>query len=341
MPTATRYATEKSEHGLLVRDVVLAVEGDTGRGFDLTREDFDKFVSTFERRVSREFIGAYVRLGHDGPRTGKLTTLKRVDGNLTGNVLIEPKFDKDGAIAGKLEAGDITDLSITFSRQYGTLVDVSLLEDTFGQLHEKLPPLRVDVKQEFDIEPDALVALSLKESQEAAMPTLEEFGALLDKKLNPVIERVTKLETTKKSEPAKAEDGNLVDDPDLADQVKRLYGDKLVAMEQRERERDIESKLTQLSVIAGGATSKQAALWRSKLEECKDADLLNERFERMKDQLTAKKSAPSIPNESGYARLSIEAQLGDEWESLGGKEKLGLSKQEYINHTRLLADDLR
>lgn len=311
-----------------MRDVVLAVTGDTGRGFSLTREDFQKFKQTFDRRVSREFIGAFVRLGHNGPRIGKIVGLNDGD-ELRGDLLLE-----NADVASKVEAGDITDLSITFARQAGALVDVSLLEDTFGQLHEKLPPFKVDVRKEFEIEPDALVALSLSEPEQN-MDKLDKALELLTK----MDERLTKLETAK---PEPKGDDDLLGDADEQQRFQKAYGDKLKEIEARERERDVDSKLTQLSAIAGGATAKQKALWREKLVECKTSDLLNERFDRMREQLEMRRqSRTTLEPEGGYAHLSIEAQLKEEFVALGGLEKLGLSEQEYINRTKALAGDLR
>lgn len=328
MQTATRYATEKTEHGLLVRGVVLAVTGDTGRGFSLAREDFQKFKQTFDRRVSREFIGAFVRLGHSGPRIGKIVALEGGD-ELRGDLLIE-----NADVAARIEADAITDLSITFARQAGALVDVSLLEDTFGQLHEKLPPFKVDVRKEFEIEPDALVALSLSEPEQN-MDKLDKALELLTK----MDERLTKLETTK---PEPKGDDDILGDADEQQRFEKAYGDKIKEIESRERERDVDSKVTQLSAIAGGATAKQKALWREKLVECKTSDLLSERFERMREQLEMRRSSKTtLEPEGGYAHLSIESQLKEEFVALGGIEKLGVSEQEYINRTKALAGDLR
>lgn len=336
MTTATRYATEKTEHGLLVRDVVFAVTGDTGRGFALTPADFTKFKGTFDRRTERGFVPAYVRLGHAGPRIGKIVRL--ADGNaLRGDVLLEKQYDPDGKIAARIEADSISDLSVTFAHKAGALVDVSLLEDTFGQLHESLPPFRVDVKQDFEIEPSDLTALSLKDSQEAAMPTIEEIAALLDSKLKPVNERLTKLES---GEPAATT--KLSADPEVDNAVAQARKSDIAELAKLKRGLMVDGYLTQLSAVAGGATARQQKLWREKLVECANDEACTERFERLKLEIGQKTT--KLDAETPFGKVSVQQQLKDEYAALGGETRLHMSEADYVakwSNNELMTSDLR
>lgn len=318
-----------------MRDVVLAVEGDTGRGFSLTRDDFKKFAGTFQRRSERGHIGAFMRLGHDGPRIGKIVALSPRDGELIGDLLLEKQYDPESKLAARIEADSISDLSVTFAHKAGALVDVSLLEDTFGQLHEKLPPFKVDVKTEFEIEPSELTALSFKKESEM---TKEEMAALLDAKLAPVIERLTKLETGDKVDTT----ARLSADPEVDAAVAAARSGDLVELKKLRRGLMVDGYLTQLSAVAGGATARQQKLWREKLVECESDEACTERFERLKLEIGHKTT--KLDTEAPFGKVGVAAQLRDEYKALGGETRLHITEDEYVakwSNNELMTTDLR
>jgi hypothetical protein len=328
--TSAPYKIEVLESGLLVRDVVIAVTGDTGRGYDLTPEHFEKFVSSFEARVTRGHVGAFVRLGHSGPRIGRIQALRAGSGELRGDLLFESAFDKAGEVRSLIEAGAITDLSITFARDAGVLIDVSLLDATFGQLHDRLPPFVLDTKSEFGV--GEVEALALR-TEEHMRP--EEFQKMLEDQLAPLSARLGKLETA--PTPLAR---TLTGDAEVDAAADAKLAKRLEELQIAEEGRQLDHLLVKLEAVNGGANARQRKQWRERLEEV-PASARQYRFEAMALELERSRSRVTLDAEAPFVRQGVEKALAEEFENFSWPEGCKVSKADYVATHKSAATDLR
>lgn len=337
--TAERYSATRTAEGLLVRDVVVAVTGETGRGFALTEQDFANFQKTFDDRTKRGHIGAYVRLEHDGPRVGKWIAMRQSSGELRGDLLIETAFDEGGKVAALIERDSITDLSITFSREHGVLTNVSLIAASFGQLHAKLPPFKVDVQSEFGVPPGALIELAFKADEELNMKP-EDFQKMLDATVKPLAEKLEKFEARIDGKDKGGKSASLTGDPEVEDAARRLVKDELDEFEKRKDELELDSMLTRLESMAGGTTATQRKNWRERLAERKQGQR-EDRFNLMVAELERKKAGTPLKAETPFIQNSVEAQLREEFKSFELPADNKFSVEDYVKTYRNEARDLR
>lgn len=152
MPHLTTYKATRTVDGLLVEGVIMAVTGKPSGRPEVTSEMLAGFVVNFDKRMSRGSIGAYVLLDHGGPRVGRIVALSVQGNQLLGDLLIT-----EAEVADRVEESDLTDISISFFPEDQVLVDVSLLDNGFGVLADSIPPLLVDVQQDFGLPADKIV----------------------------------------------------------------------------------------------------------------------------------------------------------------------------------------
>lgn len=319
MTTATRYKASKTSDGLLIKDVVLAVTGNVhSRGIELTEDLFDKFAAFHQNRLSRGYIGAYVLLGHDGPRVGKITKLSQSSGNLLADIIIT---NED--VASKVEKADLTDISITFSMD-GILADVSLLDNTIGQLADKIPALLVDTKEEFGIEADSLVKFALPRIKEIKMALTPEDMEQIASLVNKIMDE-------------RMGDGGDKPTEDVEMAISQAADKKLAArmkqLEEKERELEIASYVAALS----SKTGHNEVTLRRIFKDIKTEEGRKIKFESLMKQEDAKADI-----ETQYSKPTIEKALRQEYQlKADSYKKLGITEDKYVRMNRERSWDLK
>lgn len=329
MTVATKYTSRQTDDGLLVESVVLAVEGEVrGRGVELTRKMFKDFTEHFNSRKARGYTGAFVLLNHDGPKVGKIVNLSDQEGELLADILI-----KDESVAARVKSADLTDISITFSPSEGILQDVSLLDNAFGQLADKIPPLVVEAEEEFDIPTDKLVELNYKD----LVQDKEQQMALTEEDLQAISELIdSKISAALDSGEDDGESGE-----ELEAQIEAEADRKLSAMkkelEEQKRKLEIDSYVAALSSKTGNTYSDTTL--RKIFDGLKSEEARKVKFESM-----MKSTADSVKAdiEDNFSKPTVEKRLKDEYrKNEDNWKKMGISEEKYVRLNAPKATDLK
>lgn len=319
---AKAYKTEQTDEGMVVKDVIMALTGTFG-GDDLTVADFERFERIFEDRVARGYIGAKVLLSHGGPPVGKIIALRHDDNFLYGDLLIQSE-----AIQESVKKSDLTDVSITYFVGE-RLLDVSLLDNTQGELSDFIPPLLVEAEVDrsktnrevktFKLKPILCNCNKKEQTMAFSKEDLEALGGIIKSAVDSAVE--AKFE----SEEASRE----VDDieRELDETANKRVENSLKQLEKAKVEYEINSYVNALTHKTGNQYGE--ATLRKIFNEFKTEEGRKAKFEALMEKSDRE---AEISIEKHYSSPSVKDKLLKEFEAKGGEKALGVTGDWYVNH---------